>query len=228
MEALEDQKPVIKFTKPGRDVPATNLEEVFTEVRAEDDFGVNTLDIYYSVNGKAEKKIEVFKNGTGEAPREIIRRPHVLHGRVRREAGRLRVVLRQGHGYEGSREYRNQRSCTSLRFDRSTANSPRASNGSSAAAGVAGWRPARTAGRLRSGSGETTKGHSERHVQCESRQGQICAEGVSPTIFMPSRKVSPSWRSMSKTLFDDWKRDSSPTTSRSRKLRTSSERRSSR
>jgi hypothetical protein len=70
MEALEDQKPVIKFSKPGRDVPATNLEEVFTEVRAEDDFGVNTLDIYYSVNGKAEKKIEVFKN-SAEAPRDI-------------------------------------------------------------------------------------------------------------------------------------------------------------
>ena len=51
-------------------MPATNLEEVFTEVRAEDDFGVSTLDIYYSVNGKAEKKIEVFKN-SGEAPRDI-------------------------------------------------------------------------------------------------------------------------------------------------------------
>jgi len=46
MEALEDQKPVVKFSKPGRDVPATNLEEIFTEVRAEDDFGVNTLEIY--------------------------------------------------------------------------------------------------------------------------------------------------------------------------------------
>ena len=59
MEALEDQKPVVKFLKPGRDVPATNLEEIFTEVRAEDDYGVNTLEIYYSVNGKSEKKIQV-------------------------------------------------------------------------------------------------------------------------------------------------------------------------
>ncbi|HLQ77158.1 MAG TPA: hypothetical protein VK210_07370, partial [Terriglobia bacterium] len=70
MEALEDQKPTIKFTKPGRDVPATNLEEVFVEVRAEDDFGLNNLDIYYSVNGKSEKKIEIFKN-SAVAPKEM-------------------------------------------------------------------------------------------------------------------------------------------------------------
>src|SRR6185369_1955434 len=79
MEALEDQKPIIKFTKPGRDMPATNLEEVFTEVRAEDDFGVSSLDIYYSVNGKAEKKIEVFKQRRGSA--RHLRWSYILHGR---------------------------------------------------------------------------------------------------------------------------------------------------
>ena len=107
MEALEDQKPIIKFTKPGRDVPATNLEEVLTEVRAEDDFGVSTLDIYYSVNGKAEKKIEVFKNSG--RPARHFRCSYIFHGRVRREARRFCVVLRESHRYEESCEYRNQR-----------------------------------------------------------------------------------------------------------------------
>ena len=41
MEALDDQRPILEFTKPGRDYKATSVEEVFTELRAEDDFGVN-------------------------------------------------------------------------------------------------------------------------------------------------------------------------------------------
>ena len=34
MEALEDQKPIVEFTKPGRDTKATKVEEVFTELHA--------------------------------------------------------------------------------------------------------------------------------------------------------------------------------------------------
>ncbi|HSU87517.1 MAG TPA: DUF4175 family protein, partial [Terriglobia bacterium] len=48
MEALDDQKPIVEFTKPGRDTKATKVEEVFTELRAEDDFGVRQLELYYS------------------------------------------------------------------------------------------------------------------------------------------------------------------------------------
>src|SRR5262249_52982231 len=43
MEALDDQKPILEFTKPGRDYKATSVEEVYTELKAEDDFGVNNL-----------------------------------------------------------------------------------------------------------------------------------------------------------------------------------------
>src|SRR5213594_762860 len=70
MEALDDQKPIVEFTKPGRDTKATKVEEVFTELRAEDDFGVNQLELYFSVNGGAEQKIELFTN-KGESPKEI-------------------------------------------------------------------------------------------------------------------------------------------------------------
>src|SRR3989442_5949281 len=70
MEALDDQKPIVEFTKPGRDTKATKVEEVFTELRAEDDFGVNQLELYYSVNGSPEQKIELFTN-KGESPKEI-------------------------------------------------------------------------------------------------------------------------------------------------------------
>ena len=70
MEALDDQKPIIEFTKPGRDHKATNVEEVFTELRAEDDFGVNSLQLFYSVNGAAEQRVDLFANKSS-APKDI-------------------------------------------------------------------------------------------------------------------------------------------------------------
>src|SRR5437667_7459085 len=70
MEALDDQKPIVEFTKPGRDTKATKVEEVFTELRAEDDFGVRQLELYYSVNGGPEQKIDLFSS-KGDNPKEI-------------------------------------------------------------------------------------------------------------------------------------------------------------
>src|SRR5207249_2058829 len=70
MEALDDQKPIIEFTKPGRDTKATSVEEVFTELKATDDFGINNLELHYAVNGGEEKKVDIFHN-SGQAPKEI-------------------------------------------------------------------------------------------------------------------------------------------------------------
>jgi hypothetical protein len=56
---LSDQPPVISFDKPGRDKKATNLEEVFTQARAEDDYGVVSMDLHFSVNGGAEKTVNL-------------------------------------------------------------------------------------------------------------------------------------------------------------------------
>ena len=70
MEALDDQKPLVEFTEPGRDYKASTVEEVFTELRAEDDLGINALELYFSVNGGEEQKIDLFANN-GRAPKEI-------------------------------------------------------------------------------------------------------------------------------------------------------------
>src|SRR5262245_41049042 len=70
MEALEDQRPIVEFTKPGRDTKATNVEEVFTELRAEDDFGVSQLELHFSVNGGADQTVNLFSS-KGEKPKEI-------------------------------------------------------------------------------------------------------------------------------------------------------------
>ena len=56
---LTDQPPTISFDKPGRDKKATNLEEVFTQARAQDDFGVVSMDLHFSINGGEEKKVNL-------------------------------------------------------------------------------------------------------------------------------------------------------------------------
>src|SRR6516164_6390758 len=70
MEALDDQKPIVEFTKPGRDTKATKVEEVFTELRAEDDFGVRQLELHFSVNGGPDQKVDLF-DSKGNSPKEI-------------------------------------------------------------------------------------------------------------------------------------------------------------
>ena len=59
ISVLEDQPPVISFDRPGRDKKATNLEEVFTQARAEDDYGVVSMDLHFAVNGGEEKKVNL-------------------------------------------------------------------------------------------------------------------------------------------------------------------------
>ncbi len=56
---LEDLPPTITFERPGRDTKATNLEEIFTQARAEDDYGVAAIEMYFSVNGGEEKKVDL-------------------------------------------------------------------------------------------------------------------------------------------------------------------------
>ncbi|MGE3373174.1 MAG: DUF4175 family protein [Vicinamibacteria bacterium] len=55
IEVLDDQPPAVSFVKPGRDTQVTPLDEVFAEVKAEDDFGVSSVELVYSVNGGPEQ-----------------------------------------------------------------------------------------------------------------------------------------------------------------------------
>jgi len=51
IDPFTDQPPVLTLTKPGRDIQVTSLEEVTTEMRAQDDYGVRRIELIYSVNG---------------------------------------------------------------------------------------------------------------------------------------------------------------------------------
>jgi hypothetical protein len=50
-----DRPPTVQFAKPGRDQKVLSVDEVYTEARAEDDYGVAKLELVYSVNGAPEK-----------------------------------------------------------------------------------------------------------------------------------------------------------------------------
>ena len=54
IEVLEDLPPIVRFLRPGRDVTSSPVEEVFTEVAAEDDFALDRVEIRFSVNGGPE------------------------------------------------------------------------------------------------------------------------------------------------------------------------------
>jgi hypothetical protein len=59
IDVLADQPPSVTLRKPGRDAKVTAIEEVFTELRAEDDYGVARAELVYSVNGGPEKTLVV-------------------------------------------------------------------------------------------------------------------------------------------------------------------------
>jgi hypothetical protein len=57
IDVLADQPPSVTLLKPGRDAKVTAIEEVFTELEAEDDYGVARAELVYSVNGSPEKTL---------------------------------------------------------------------------------------------------------------------------------------------------------------------------
>jgi hypothetical protein len=60
IDVLTDQGPSVRFEKPGRDTNATPVEEVFAQVKADDDYGVKQVEMFYSVNGGPEKTVHLF------------------------------------------------------------------------------------------------------------------------------------------------------------------------
>ncbi len=62
IEAQEDQAPSVRLTHPTGDVKVLPIEEVTVNVQADDDFGIQGLDLHYSVNGAPEKTVSLLTN----------------------------------------------------------------------------------------------------------------------------------------------------------------------
>ena len=80
---IPDRKPALEIGRPGRDFQATNIEEVVVELKAEDDFGIASLDLFYSLNGGELKKSLRETPGLQGSARSL----HVLSGRNGRGQG---------------------------------------------------------------------------------------------------------------------------------------------
>src|SRR5207247_1808127 len=63
-------------TKPGRDSQASPVEDLFLEARADDDYGVKSLQLFYSVNGSAPKTISLF---AGPKPLTEVSAGHTIY-----------------------------------------------------------------------------------------------------------------------------------------------------
>jgi len=76
IEVVKDLAPIVSFGRPGRDTKVTKVDEVFVEVKAEDDYGLSRLELVYSVNGAPERKLELYR--TGSEPRKQLTAGHTF------------------------------------------------------------------------------------------------------------------------------------------------------
>ena len=63
VRVMDDRPPTVHVLRPAGDQQITPLEEVPIEVRADDDFGIASLDMVYSVAGGPEKVVPFTKTG---------------------------------------------------------------------------------------------------------------------------------------------------------------------
>lgn len=61
IEARKDSPPVVRLARPGRDARVNPIEEVPVAVEAADDFGLQDLELRYSVNGSPEKTVPLLR-----------------------------------------------------------------------------------------------------------------------------------------------------------------------
>ena len=76
IDVLTDEPPAVAFQKPGRDLRATSVDEIFVEAGAEDDFGVKQLELVYAVNGGPEKQVKLV--GPTPSPRAEVSAGHTF------------------------------------------------------------------------------------------------------------------------------------------------------
>ena len=77
IDVLTDMPPSINFSKPGRDMPASAIEEVYLEMTADDDYGIGDIRLVYSVNGGPEDTVSVFR--AGGAPLAEVSTGHTMY-----------------------------------------------------------------------------------------------------------------------------------------------------
>jgi hypothetical protein len=76
IDVLADLPPSVSFEKPGRDITVTSIEEIFTQVTSEDDYGIGGLELIYSVNGGEEDTVNLY---SGRGSRRELTASHTFY-----------------------------------------------------------------------------------------------------------------------------------------------------
>ncbi|MFC1725768.1 hypothetical protein ACFL4T_09085, partial [candidate division KSB1 bacterium] len=61
---VNDEKPIIHITEPQRDVRANLVEEILVAATVTDDYGIERVNIKYSVNGEDDKTVKILDDKT--------------------------------------------------------------------------------------------------------------------------------------------------------------------
>jgi hypothetical protein len=61
IRTVDDRPPDVRLTRPGGDRKVTRLEEVVIEARADDDYGIEALEIVYAVRGGKERVVPLHR-----------------------------------------------------------------------------------------------------------------------------------------------------------------------
>jgi len=76
IDPLSDQPPSVRVSEPGRDISVTNVDEVFAEVTAEDDYGLGAVELVYAVNGGPEETVRLYD---GSGSRQAVTAGHTFY-----------------------------------------------------------------------------------------------------------------------------------------------------
>jgi hypothetical protein len=67
IRTMDDRPPDVRIVRPADDRQVTPLEEVIIEARADDDYGIERLELVYAVRGGAEKVIPLARRAEGSS-----------------------------------------------------------------------------------------------------------------------------------------------------------------
>ena len=63
IRVMDDRPPEVRILRPGGDREISSLEEVTIEARADDDYGVASFELVYSVRGRRERAVQLGRGG---------------------------------------------------------------------------------------------------------------------------------------------------------------------
>ena len=95
IDVLPDRPPTVQFTKPGRDSKVLSVDEVYTEVRAQDDYGVAKVDLHLLGERRARSGDVAARRHEGDQGHLGGLHVHARGSQAR--AWRRRLVLRARH-----------------------------------------------------------------------------------------------------------------------------------